>query len=88
MLRNEVPLEECSLPVREAVHVLQGFNPRGIGARNQRECFLIQAYALPSFPPLGIKILEECYDDLLALRYAKIGKALGVSTEDVQRDAE
>ena len=32
-----------------------------------------------------IKILEECYDDLLALRYAKIGKALGVSTEDVQR---
>ena len=85
MLRNEVPLEECSLPVREAVHVLQGFNPRGIGARNQRECFLIQAYALPSFPPLGIKILEKCYDDLLALRYAKIGKALGVSTEDVQR---
>ena len=85
MLRNEIPLEECSLPVREAVHVLQGFNPRGIGARNQRECFLIQAYGLPSFPPLGIKILEKCYDDLLALRYAKIGKTLGVSTEDVQR---
>ncbi|MBO7512307.1 MAG: RNA polymerase factor sigma-54 [Fibrobacter sp.] len=85
MLRNEVPLEECSLPVREAVHVLQGFNPRGIGARNQRECFLIQAYALPNFPPLAIKILENCYEDLLALRYAKIGKSLGVSTEDVQR---
>ena len=85
MLRDEVPLEECSLPVREAVHVLQGFNPRGIGARNQRECFLIQAYAIPNFPPLGIKILENCYEDLLALRYAKIGKSLGVSTEDVQR---
>ncbi len=85
MLHDEISLEDCSLPVREAVHVLQGFNPRGIGARNQRECFLIQAYAIPDFPPLGIQILEKCYEDLLALRYAKIGKALGVATDDVQR---
>lgn len=85
VIRGEKELEEASLPVREAVHVLQGFSPRGIGARNQRECFLIQAYALPSFPPLGITILEKCYDDLLALRYAKIGKSLGVSTEEVQQ---
>lgn len=85
MLRGEVPLEETSVPVREAVHVLQGFNPRGIGARDQRECFLIQAYAIPKFPELGIKILENCYEDLLALRYAKIGKTLGVSTEEVQK---
>ncbi|MCQ2107488.1 MAG: RNA polymerase factor sigma-54 [Fibrobacter sp.] len=85
MLRREIPLEETSVPVREAVHVLQGFNPRGIGARDQRECFLIQAYAIPKFPELGIKILENCYEDLLALRYAKIGKTLGASTEDVQK---
>ena len=85
MLRGETPLDDCSLPVREALHVLQGFNPRGIGARDQRECFLIQAYALPSFPPLGIRILENCYEDLLSLRYAKIGKALGVPTEEVQQ---
>ena len=85
MLRGEVSLEDCSLPVREAVHVLQGFEPRGIGARDQRECFLIQAHAIANFPPLGIEILEKCYEDLIALRYAKIGKALGVSTDDVQR---
>ena len=85
MLRGEIKLEDCSLPVREAVHVLQGFNPRGIGARDQRECFLIQAYAISNFPPLGIRILENCYEDLLALRYAKIGKALGVSAEEVQQ---
>ena len=85
MLRGEVPLDKCSLPVREAIHVLQGFTPRGIGARDQRECFLIQAYAIPGFSPLAIRILENCYEDLLALRYAKIAKALGVSTEDVQQ---
>ncbi len=84
MLRGEIPLEECSLPVREALHVLQGFSPRGIGARDQRECFLIQAYAIPNFPVLGIRILENCYEDLLSLRYSRIAKALGASTEDVQ----
>ncbi|WP_298771558.1 RNA polymerase factor sigma-54 [uncultured Fibrobacter sp.] len=85
VIRGEKVLEDASLPVREAIHVLQGFSPRGIGARDQRECFLIQAYAMPEFPPLGITILEKCYDDLLSLRYAKIGKTLGVSTEDVQQ---
>ena len=85
MLRGEKTLDECSLPVREAVHVLQGFTPRGIGARDQRECFMIQAYAIPNFPPLGIRILENCYEDLLSLRYAKIAKALGVSSEEVQQ---
>lgn len=85
MLRGDISLENTSVPVSEAVHVLQGFNPKGIGARNQRECFLIQAYAIPKFPELSIRILENCYEDLLSLRYAKIGKTLGASTEDVQK---
>lgn len=86
VIRGELELNEnsVSLPVHEAFHVLHGFSPSGVGARNQRECFLIQANRIPGFPVLGIKILENCYDDLLALRYAKIGKTLGVSTEEVQ----
>ena len=86
VIRGELDLREdsVSLPVHEAFHVLHGFTPRGVGARNQRECFLIQANRIPGFPALGIKILEECYDDLLGLRYAKIGKTLGVSAEEVQ----
>lgn len=86
VIRGEVALNEnsVSLPVHEAFHVLHGFTPRGVGARDQRECFLIQANRIPGFPVLGIKILENCYEDLLFLRYAKIGKMLGASTEDVQ----
>lgn len=85
MLRGEKKLEECSLPVQEALHVLQGFTPRGIGARDQRECFLIQAYSIPNFSSLAIKILENCYEDLLSLRYAKIAKALKETPENVQK---
>lgn len=84
MLRGELKLEETSLPVREAVHVLQSFKPSGIGARDQRECFLIQAYAIPNFPSLAIRILEEEYENLLQLRYAKIAKALNVSADEVK----
>ena len=84
VLRGELALEEASLPVREAVHVLQSFKPSGIGARDQRECFLIQAYAIPNFPSLAIRILEEEYENLLQLRYAKIAKALNVSADEVK----
>ena len=84
VLRGELKLEDASLPVREAVHVLQSFKPSGIGARDQRECFLIQAYAIPNFPSLAIRILEKEYENLLQLRYAKIAKALSVSADEVK----
>jgi len=84
VIRGEVPLEKASLPVSEAFHVLQGFKPRGIGARNMQESFLIQARAVPDFPELGIRILEHCFEDLMALRYAKIAKDMGTTTDQVQ----
>ena len=84
VLRKELVLEKASLPVREAIHVLQSFKPAGIGARDQRECFLLQAYAIPNFPGLAIKILEEEYENLLQLRYPKIAKSLNVTPEEVK----
>lgn len=85
VLRDEIPMDKASMPVAEAIHVLQSFKPRGIGARNLQECFLIQALALDDFPELGIKILRDHYVDLMALRYAKIAKDLSVATEVVQQ---
>ena len=84
VLRKELELDEASLPVREAIHVLQSLKPTGIGARDQRECFLIQAYAIPNFPDLAIRILEEEYENLLQLRYAKIAKSLDVTADEVK----
>lgn len=85
LLRNELDLEKVSLPVMEAMHVLQSFRPRGIGARNLQECFLIQAQALDDFPQEAIEILKNHFDDLMALRYAKIAKEMGVSSDVVQQ---
>lgn len=85
VLQNKKTLEEASYPVQEAFHVLQSFTPPGIGARNLRECFLIQAYRIPDFSPLAIQILEKHFDALRELRYAAIAKAMGISTDEVQK---
>jgi len=85
VIRYEIELDEASVPVAEAFHVLRGFTPRGIGARNIQECFVIQAMAIDDFPALTLRILREQFDDLMEMRYAKIAKALSVSVEDVQQ---
>lgn len=85
VLRNEIPLSLASLPVAEAIHVLQSFKPRGIGARNLQESFLIQAMAIDDFPKFAIEVLRDHFDDLMALRYAKIAKDTGASTDDIQQ---
>lgn len=85
IIRYEVSLENASLPVAEALHVLRSFTPRGIGARNMQECFLIQAEAIDDFPTLTREILEYHFDDLIELRYGKIAKAMSVPSSAVQQ---
>ncbi len=85
ILQKKKNLEDASYPVQEAFHVLQSFSPPGIGARDLRECFLIQAYRIPDFSPIAIRILENYYNELKDLRYAAIAKAMNISTEDVQK---
>ena len=85
VIRNDTPLEEASLPVAEAIHVLRSFTPRGIGARNMQECFIIQADSIDDFPELTRKILESHFEDLIELKYAKIAKAMAVSSTAVQQ---
>jgi len=85
VIRYDVALENASLPVAEAIHVLRSFTPKGIGARNMQECFLIQADSIDSFPALTRQILEQHFDDLIELKYAKIAKAMSVSSAAVQQ---
>lgn len=83
VIRDEIPLESASMPVAEAFHVLQGFTPRGIGARGMQESFIIQAQYVEGFPELTLRILKEHFDDLMELRYPKIAKALSVPVDEV-----
>lgn len=84
VLQNKKELDKASFVVREAFHILQSLSPRGIGARNLQECLLIQAYSIPDFSALAIKILEKYFEALKTLRYGAIAKELNVTTDEVQ----
>jgi len=85
LLRNEITLEEASQPVREALHVVQMLDPPGIGARNLRECLLLQAWRRDDISDQGVEILEKYFDLFTELEYDDIAKGMGITAERVKQ---
>lgn len=90
----KVPLEEVSaetgVPISSVVSVLrkiQQFDPVGVGARDLRECLLIQLEQLSIRDPIAEKIISEHLSLLKNRNYPAIAKKLGVSLERVTRAA-
>ena len=70
--------------VQEALGVIQGFEPLGVGARDLKECLLIQLCALGKDKPEARQIVENHLEDIAANRLSNIAKALGISIKEVQ----
>ncbi|HLP41110.1 MAG TPA: RNA polymerase factor sigma-54 [Fibrobacteria bacterium] len=84
VIDGSLSLAEAGHEVREAFHVLQGMEPAGIGARNLRECLLLQIYRLGRVSPMARRIVEEEFDLLEKLKVAAIAKKFDVPPEQVQ----
>ena len=71
--------------VTEVLHVIQDFDPAGIGATNLQECLLIQLHRLEEDNEedidysLPIMIIEQYYNEFTKKHYDKIIKKVGVS---------
>jgi RNA polymerase sigma-54 factor len=74
--------------LEEALKQLRGLVHPALGARNLRECFLLQWEKLPEPEPLARRILEAHFDDLLANRLPQIAKAESVPMADVRHAIE
>lgn len=80
----KVPLEQV-----EQVHkIIQTFDPTGIGARNLRECLLMQLTLQEHYNRIALTILTECYDDFINKRYEIISKKLNITLEEVRQAFE
>jgi len=81
--------EELLEELRIALHHVQHFDPVGVGARNPRECLLLQLAVLPKTPiqELAKSIVSSHLDQLAARDFARIKKALGCG-DDALRDAQ
>jgi len=74
-------LEEDVLRV---LQIIQEFDPSGIGARDYKECLIIQARHLNRNSDIIIRVIEQHLPDLERKRYAAISKALNISEDDVR----
>ena len=74
--------------VESALKLIQTFDPSGVGARDLKECLLIQLKTLGRENTLETKIVENHLGDLQNKNYERITLALGVSLEDVKKAVE
>ena len=72
--------------LHDILSVIQDFHPTGVGARDVRECLLLQLESLGESPQVRLarRIVEGHLDDLAARHDKAIAKALDVSLEQVQ----
>ncbi|MGI5868806.1 MAG: RNA polymerase factor sigma-54 [Kiritimatiellia bacterium] len=65
------------------LHVVQAFDPPGIGARNLRECLLLQIRQGPLQGTLAERIVEQHLNLVENRQFAAIADALGVAQPEV-----
>ena len=75
-----VPLEE----LQKVLEIVQGFHPVGVGARNLKECLLIQLDRLGKSESIEAVIVQQHLDDMARKRYAEIAHAHNLSPGQVQ----
>ncbi|PYL84565.1 MAG: RNA polymerase sigma-54 factor, partial [Verrucomicrobia bacterium] len=78
------------IPKEDFEHMLtliQSFYPPGVGARDLRECLLIQLKREGRQTSLEYKIISEHMRDLGKRRFPEIARRMGISVEQVQKCA-
>ena len=72
----------------EMLAVIQRLDPSGIGARDLRECLLIQLVELADTTSLTYRLVFEAFPDLIAHRWNDLAKRFGVDPASVQSAAD
>jgi len=70
--------------VESVLKAIQALDPPGIGARDLRECLLLQLRARGHEGELPWRIVDKHFDDLVRRRQIDIARALKVPVEEVQ----
>ncbi len=73
--------------VEHALRRIQELDPPGVGARDLRECLLLQLEALGAEDSIAARIVREHLGLLESKRYDRIGKELGCTVEEVNEAA-
>jgi len=72
----------------EMLRVIQNLDPPGVGARDLRECLLLQLEARAETDTLAYRLVRDAFDDLKAHRWSDLGKRFGLDATEVQKVAD
>jgi RNA polymerase sigma-54 factor len=72
----------------EMLAIIQRLDPSGTGARDLRECLLIQLVELADTSSLTYRLVFEAFPDLIAHRWNDLAKRFGVEPAAVQTAAD
>jgi len=86
---GDQPLEPYSIAEgEELLELIQSFDPSGVGARDLRECLLIQLQDSDLEDTLAYRIVSDYFEQLINHRWSEISKELGITPRDVQDAAD
>jgi len=72
----------------EMLRIIQKLDPPGVGARDLRECLLLQLEARAETDTLAYRLVRDAFEDLKAHRWSDLGKRFGLDATEVQKVAD
>jgi RNA polymerase sigma-54 factor len=74
--------------VEEMLRTIQSLDPPGVGARDLRECLMLQLKEAGLEQSVPFRLVRDCFDELINHRWSEISKRFGISPTDVQKAAD
>jgi len=84
-IANNTGMDQSDL--QRVLDFVQTFHPVGVGARDLRECLLIQLRRMGKEQSLEYRIVDRHLEDLGKRRFPEVARRLGTTAEQVQRAA-
>ena len=87
--RDDEKLPFYTMPeAEEMLAIIQRLDPSGTGARDLRECLLLQLKDAGQSGTLAERLVRDFFQELIAHRWSDVARKVGVTTVEVQRAAD
>ena len=84
---EDLPLYVLS-EVEDMLVIVQNLDPPGVGARDLRECLMLQLREAGLEQSVPYRLVRDCFEELINHRWSEISKRFGISPADVQKAAD